>query len=57
MTPGVIALPHGPWVNVDEQTGIDRAGNENYITGNVATGMGINGYNTLCVQVEKWEKA
>ena len=57
MTPGVVALPHGPWVRVDEKTGIDRAGNENYITGNVATGMGINGYNTLCVQVEKWEKA
>lgn len=56
MTPGVIGLPHGRWSDVDEKTGIDRNGSENYITGNVATGMGINGYNTLNVQVTRWEK-
>ncbi len=55
MMPGVIGLPHGPWVRVDESTGIDQAGSENYISGEVATGMGINGYNTLNVQVTKWD--
>ncbi len=55
MTPGVVGLPHGAWVNVDESTGIDQSGSENYITGNVSTGMGVDGYNTLTVQVAKWD--
>ena len=54
MMPGVIGLPHGVWNRVDESTGIDQAGSENYVTGGVATGMGVNGYNTLNVQVVKW---
>lgn len=57
MTPGVVGLPHGAWVRVDEATGIDQSGSENYITGNVATGMGVDGYNSLTVQVEKWDGA
>ena len=56
MTPGVVGLPHGPWVRVDEKTGIDYAGSENYITGEVATGMGINGYNSLNVQVARFDE-
>lgn len=55
MLPGVVGLPHGPWVRVDEKTGIDQAGSENYITGNVATGMGVNGYNSLNVQIAKYD--
>jgi len=42
-------------VSVDEKTGVDRGSSENYITGEVATGMGINGYNSLNVQVSKWD--
>lgn len=57
LMPGVIGLPHGVWNRVDESTGIDQAGSENYITGGVATGMGVNGYNTLNVQVTKWDGA
>jgi len=52
--PGVVALPHGPWVSVDEKNSIDKSGSENYITGSVATGLGIDGYNSLNVQVSKW---
>lgn len=55
MTPGVVGLPHGAWARVDEATGIDRGGSDNYITGGVATGMGVSGYNTLNVQVEKYD--
>ena len=55
MTPGVVGLPHGPWLRVDEKTGIDRSGSENYITGQVATGMGCSGYNTLCVEVSLFD--
>lgn len=53
--PGVIGLPHGKWNRVDEATGIDHGGSENYVTGEVATGFGINGYNSLNVQVTKWD--
>lgn len=55
MMPGVVGLLHGPWVKVDEATGIDTAGSENYITGEVASGLGCNGYNTLNVEVSKYE--
>ena len=55
MMPGVVALPHGKWNRVDEATGIDHGGSENYVTGEVATGMGIDGYNALNVQVTKWD--
>ena len=55
MMPGVVGLPHGKWNRVDEKTGIDHGGSENYITGNVATGLGVNGYNSLTVQVTKWD--
>ena len=55
MMPGVVGLPHGAWVRVDENDAVDHGGSENYITGNVATGMGVDGYNTLNVQVEKWD--
>ena len=55
MMPGVVGLPHGAWARVDENDAVDHGGSENYITGNVATGMGVDGYNTLNVQVEKWD--
>ncbi len=55
MMPGVVGLPHGPWVRVDEASGIDQAGSENYITGNVARGLGCSGYNTLNVEVSKYD--
>lgn len=53
--PGVVGLPHGKWNRVDEATGIDHGGSENYVTGEVATGFGINGYNSLNVQITKWD--
>ncbi len=55
MMPGVVGLPHGPWVRVDEATGIDQSGSENYITGQVATGMACSGFNTLNVEVSKFD--
>ena len=33
MTPGVVGLPHGAWLRVEEESGIDRGGAANYITG------------------------
>ncbi|MER2150758.1 MAG: molybdopterin-dependent oxidoreductase [Candidatus Limivicinus sp.] len=54
LMPGVVGLPHGAWIRINEETGIDRSGSENYITGNVARGLGCSGYNTLNVEVSKF---
>lgn len=54
LMPGIVGLPHGAWVNVDEKTGIDHAGADNYIVGACPTGQGVNGYNSCIAQVEKW---
>lgn len=54
MKPGVVALPHGSWVDIDEATGIDMAGADNTISEQVATGLGTSGWNTVLCNVEKW---
>lgn len=53
--PGVIGLPHGAWADIDEDTGIDRAGADNILVGHIATGLGASGYNAARCNVEKWD--
>ncbi|MGD2155906.1 MAG: molybdopterin-dependent oxidoreductase [Anaerolineales bacterium] len=53
LMPGVVILPHGAWVEVDEETGIDEAGSDNYIQDIPATHL-YAPYNSI-VQVEKYE--
>lgn len=55
LMPGVIALPHGPWVDMDDETGIDHAGTDNVLTEPVSSGCGTAGYNTNLVNFEKWD--
>ncbi len=55
LRPGVVGMPHGAWVDVDEATGIDRAGSDNYLTGNEYSGMGVSGYNNQTCRIEKYE--
>jgi anaerobic dimethyl sulfoxide reductase subunit A len=55
MMPGVVTLPHGAWAEIDEETGIDKAGSDNYLCGAISTGQGVSGWNSLNVQVEKYE--
>ncbi len=57
LMPGVVGLPHGAWVNVDEKTGIDRAGSDNYLTGQVQSGQGTSGWNTCICNLEKYNEA
>ena len=52
--PGVVNLPHGAWVEMDEATGVDKAGADNIINGCVPTGQGTSGWNTCIVEVEKY---
>lgn len=54
LKPGVVALPHGSWFELDEKTGIDLAGADNTISEQVATGFGTSGWNTVLCNVEKW---
>lgn len=52
--PGVVSLPHGAWIDLDEETGIDRAGASNVLTPQITTGIGTNGYNSTLVNIELW---
>ena len=52
--PGVTILGEGAWIDLDETTGIDRAGSTNILNGAVPTGQGHVGFNTCIVQVEKY---
>jgi anaerobic dimethyl sulfoxide reductase subunit A len=53
--PGVIGLPHGAWVDIDEKTGIDTGGADNILSGQVPTGQGTSGFNTGVVKIEKYK--
>jgi anaerobic dimethyl sulfoxide reductase subunit A len=52
--PGTVDLFHGAWVEVDEATGIDKAGADNYLGGAIPTGQGTDSYNSCIAQVEKY---
>ncbi|WP_094606744.1 Dimethyl sulfoxide reductase DmsA [Sporomusa silvacetica DSM 10669] len=54
LMPGVVGLPHGAWVDIDEKNGVDKAGADNILTGPIATGQGIGGWNTCNIQLGKW---
>lgn len=52
--PGVVSIPHGSWLDLDETTGIDHGGTENVLCAPVAAGIGSSGYNTNLVNFEKY---
>jgi anaerobic dimethyl sulfoxide reductase subunit A len=54
MMPGVVTLGQGAWIEMDELTGVDKAGNTNILNGGNPTGQGHAGFNTCIVQIEKW---
>lgn len=54
MMPGVVALGEGAWAEVDEDSGIDKAGATNTLNGAIATGQGHQGWNTCNVKIEKY---
>ena len=55
--PGVVALPHGAWVQVDEETGIDQAGADNYLIAQTPTGAAVSGCNSALCKIEKYTGA
>ena len=54
LTPGVVLLGEGAWVERDDQTGIDKAGATNSLSGSSPTGQGVQPWNSCNVQVERW---
>ena len=54
MMPGVITVGQGAWIEMDEDSGIDLAGNTNILNGGIPTSQGHTGHNTCVVQVEKY---
>lgn len=55
LMPGVVSIPHGAWENIDEETGIDHGGADNYLLGNEITGSGITPYNNINCNIEKYD--
>ena len=55
LMPGVVSIPHGAWENIDEETGIDHGGADNYLLGNEITGSGITPYNNINCRIEKYD--
>ena len=54
LVPGVVSVPHGAWTNIDEATGIDRAGSDNWLMPGEFQGFGVSAYNTQNINVEKY---
>ena len=52
--PGVLRLDEGAWIDMDEETGIDRGGNANILLGAHKTGAGIQAYDSCNVRIEKY---
>ena len=53
MMPGVTMIGEGAWVELDEETGLDKAGSTNMLTGTRPSGQGVQPYNTMTVEIEK----
>ena len=56
ITPGVIAIGQGAWIEMDEQEVVDKSGNTNILNGGIPTGQGHSGHNTCNVKLEKYNK-
>lgn len=54
MMPGVVSLGEGAWVELDEETGICKAGATNMLCGTYLSGQGEEPWNTTNVRVEKY---
>lgn len=55
LRPGVVGVPHGAWVSIDKDTGIDMAGCDNMLTHAIPTGCGVSGFNSNIAKIEKWD--
>ena len=54
LMPGEVGIPHGSWVRLNEKTGIDEGGADNFLTGNNISGIGVTSYNNNNCNFEKY---
>ena len=54
--PGCVGLPHGAWLDWDEDKQLDRAGHDNVLCGGVTSGMGTSGYNNFNCNYELYDE-
>ena len=54
--PGVVGLPHGAWVEMDEEKQIDKAGADNILCGGIPSGQGISAWNSCIVEVTRYDE-
>ena len=55
MMPGQVGIPHGSWVRLNEETGIDEGGADNFLMGNDISGVGVTSYNNNNCNFEKYQ--
>ena len=55
VVPGVVLVSDGGWSEYDEELGVDFGGNPNFLTSTDPCGCDIQPWNTVVVEVEKWE--
>ena len=55
LMPGHVGVPHGTWIDMDENEEYDLAGCDNVLTGSSVSGMGVSGYNNFNCNFEKFE--
>lgn len=49
-----MTLGEGAWAEIDEETGIDKAGATNTLNGAFTTGQGHQGWNSCNVKIERY---
>lgn len=54
MMPGVVGLPHGAWIDLDENEEYDLGGADNVLCGSAISGCGVSGYNNYTCNFEKY---
>ncbi|WP_455798231.1 molybdopterin-dependent oxidoreductase [Adlercreutzia sp. CNCM I-6207] len=54
LMPGMVGIPHGAWVNLDENEEYDLGGADNVLCGPSVSGMGVSGYNNYNCNFEKY---
>ena len=55
LMPGCVGLPHGAWLDWDDDKKLDKAGHDNVLCGSVTGGMGTSGYNNYTCDYELYD--
>lgn len=55
LMPGMVGIPHGAWVDLDEEEEVCLAGADNVLVGFDMSGSGVSGYNNINVNFEKYD--